>query len=286
VKGESDRGKYEKARMLKTKIGKIRKDYAKDLDSTDLKEKQRATTLWIIDRLALRVGNEKSEDEADTVGCTSLRWEHVEPREPLTLHFDFLGKDCVRFEKDVDLLTECLACERADDRACGECGACLKDKEVNKKIYRNIVQFRKGGKAGDPLFELIDPTVLNKYLNELMPGLSAKVRPPARVQYSRTLHPELSARGRQAAAVSSAACRVNDHVPCRVHDHVPCRVHDHDRLAASDLHRCLHVPHAPCTMPCTMQTYNTGTWRATCHVPCKHASQALRIPLPAVATQL
>jgi len=175
MKGESDRGKYEKARDLKKKIGKIRADYAKQLDSKVLLEKQRATTLWIIDKLALRVGNEKSEDEADTVGCCSLRWEHVEPREPLTLHFDFLGKDCVRFEKDVDLLTECLACERADDRACGECKACAIDKEVNKKIYRNIVEFRKGGQEGNALFELIDPGVLNKYLGELMPGLSAKV---------------------------------------------------------------------------------------------------------------
>jgi len=35
----------------------------------------------LIDRLALRVGNEKSEDEADTVGCCSLRVEHVKLEE-------------------------------------------------------------------------------------------------------------------------------------------------------------------------------------------------------------
>lgn len=38
---------------------------------------QRATALWVIDHLALRVGGEKGEDEADTVGCCSLRKEHV-----------------------------------------------------------------------------------------------------------------------------------------------------------------------------------------------------------------
>ena len=32
---------------------------------------------FFIDKLALRVGNEKGEDEADTVGCCSLRVEHV-----------------------------------------------------------------------------------------------------------------------------------------------------------------------------------------------------------------
>ena len=36
-----------------------------------------ATAMYLIDHLALRVGNEKSEDEADTVGCCSLRVEHV-----------------------------------------------------------------------------------------------------------------------------------------------------------------------------------------------------------------
>ena len=33
--------------------------------------------MWVIDRLALRVGGEKGEDEADTVGCCSLRKEHL-----------------------------------------------------------------------------------------------------------------------------------------------------------------------------------------------------------------
>jgi len=32
---------------------------------------------YLIDKLALRVGNEKTEDEADTVGCCSLRKEHI-----------------------------------------------------------------------------------------------------------------------------------------------------------------------------------------------------------------
>ena len=31
------------------------------------------TAAYLIDKLALRVGNEKSEEEADTVGCCSLR---------------------------------------------------------------------------------------------------------------------------------------------------------------------------------------------------------------------
>ena len=53
--------------------------------------------MWIIDRLALRVGNEKDEDEADTVGCCSLRVEHLKfDEDTKTLTMDFLGKDSMR----------------------------------------------------------------------------------------------------------------------------------------------------------------------------------------------
>jgi len=36
------------------------------------------TAVWIIDNLAIRAGNEKdTTEEADTVGCCSLRIEHI-----------------------------------------------------------------------------------------------------------------------------------------------------------------------------------------------------------------
>ena len=40
--------------------------------------KQIATALYFIDHFALRIGNEKGDDVADTVGVTSLRVEHIE----------------------------------------------------------------------------------------------------------------------------------------------------------------------------------------------------------------
>ena len=80
-KGKSDRSKYNKAAKLCEKIVKIRKSYKSALKSKDKETKQLATAVWVIDRLALRVGGEKDTDEeADTVGCCSLRVEH--------LHFD------------------------------------------------------------------------------------------------------------------------------------------------------------------------------------------------------
>lgn len=77
LRGRSDRKKFEVAQRLKSCVKKIRKAYMADLKSEDPAIMQRATAMWVIDHLALRVGNDKGKDEADTVGCCSLRCEHV-----------------------------------------------------------------------------------------------------------------------------------------------------------------------------------------------------------------
>eukprot|EP00483_Globobulimina_turgida_P005087 UN05097 len=82
-KGQNDRNKYEKARVLKTKIDAIRQDYESKLTARNTMTKQLATAVWMIDRLSIRVGNEKDTDEeADTVGVCSLRKEHITLVEP------------------------------------------------------------------------------------------------------------------------------------------------------------------------------------------------------------
>ena len=47
----------------------------------------------------MRVGDEKDPDEADTVGAITLRAEHIKIEGDI-LHFDFLGKDSVRWVKE------------------------------------------------------------------------------------------------------------------------------------------------------------------------------------------
>ena len=58
-KAYKDRKKYEKARMLKNSIDRIRESYMKMMGDKDLKNKQLGTATYIIDKLALRVGNDK-----------------------------------------------------------------------------------------------------------------------------------------------------------------------------------------------------------------------------------
>eukprot|EP01135_Chromosphaera_perkinsii_P005523 Nk52_evm72s352 gene=Nk52_evmTU72s352 len=149
LKGLNDMKKYEKARELKKHIDKIRSEYKRDMKDKMMFVRQRATALYLIDKLALRAGNEKdSDEEADTVGCCSLRLEHIELVEPRTVKFDFLGKDSIRYENEV---------------------------EVDPQAFANLRIFCKRKNPNDLLFDRLNVSKLNKHLNSLMPGLSAKV---------------------------------------------------------------------------------------------------------------
>lgn len=148
-KGISDFKKFEKARELKSHIENIRKDYKKKLTSELMVDRQIATATYLIDIFALRAGGEKNDDEADTVGCCSLRFEHVFLKKPDTVVFDFLGKDSIRFYQEV---------------------------KVDLQVFKNLKIFKKAPKKpGDDLFDRIDPSVLNKYFQGYMSGLTAKV---------------------------------------------------------------------------------------------------------------
>ena len=54
-------------------IDKIREDYERAWESARVQERQMGVALYFIDKLALRAGHEKDDDEADTVGCCNLK---------------------------------------------------------------------------------------------------------------------------------------------------------------------------------------------------------------------
>ncbi|XP_026546988.1 DNA topoisomerase I, mitochondrial-like, partial [Notechis scutatus] len=104
--------------------------------------------------LALRAGNEKEEGEtADTVGCCSLRVEHIalhsrQGGKENVVEFDFLGKDCIRYYNKVS---------------------------VEKQVFKNLKLFMEEKEPGDNLFDKLSTAMLNKHLQDLMDGLTAKV---------------------------------------------------------------------------------------------------------------
>jgi DNA topoisomerase-1 len=89
------------ANTLKQHITRIRQEYTRDMKDEIMQVRQRATAMALIDRYALRAGNEKGDDEADTVGCCSLRVEHITLSPPDKVLFDFLGKDSIRYVNEV-----------------------------------------------------------------------------------------------------------------------------------------------------------------------------------------
>jgi len=141
--------KYYKAAVLKEKIGTIRSDYTTKLEAKDEADRQLAVCMYLIDRLALRVGNEKdTKEEADTVGCCSLRVEHMQFKDNNMIELDFLGKDSMRYHDTVPVMD---------------------------KVYQNLQKFCKGKKPEHDVFHRVKPQKLNDHLKSLMPGLTAKV---------------------------------------------------------------------------------------------------------------
>ena len=47
--------------------------------------------------------------------------------------------------------------------------------EVEKRVFKNVQLFMDNKKPDDDLFDRLNTTILNEYLNSLMPGLTAKV---------------------------------------------------------------------------------------------------------------
>lgn len=150
LKGLSDMKKFETARKLKKKIKTIRRKYNKDMKSTNIVEKQLATAAWLVDNLALRVGNEKNlQEKADTVGCCNLRVEHVSvDLSTNMLKFDFLAKDSMRY---------------------------VNTTKVPGIVAKNIHSFIQNKTTATDLFDIITTTSLNAYFKGQMPGLTAKV---------------------------------------------------------------------------------------------------------------
>src|SRR5712692_9284497 len=150
LRQERDKLKYDKAKKLEKHLPDLRLFIEKSLVSPDDKIRKLATVAYLIDNLAMRVGDEKEEDEADTVGASTLRVEHLKFL-PHGVEFDFLGKDSVRWEKVLEL-----------DGA-------------NSPVRRNLQEFCAGKKPEDLVFDGVASESVNRFLGKATKDLTAKV---------------------------------------------------------------------------------------------------------------
>ena len=150
LKQERDIAKYDKAKNLAKKIERVKKEIVKDMQSKDSKLKRISTACYLIYRTSMRVGDEKDPEEADTVGATTLRKEHVK----LTgkaIEFDFLGKDYVRWQ-------ETVPAEGQD-----------------KQFHDNLKELVENKKPTEEIFDGITSRHVNVYYSSIVKGLTAKV---------------------------------------------------------------------------------------------------------------
>ncbi len=150
LKQDRDKAKYEKAVKLGNEINKIKDRIVKDMKNKDKKISRIATACYLIYRTSMRVGDEKDPDEADTVGATTLRKEHIKITSD-TIEFDFLGKDSVRWQ-------ETLTVEGHD-----------------KQFQENLKKLIEKKKPKDEIFDDITSRHVNAYYSGIVKGLTAKV---------------------------------------------------------------------------------------------------------------
>ena len=101
VKQEREARKFDRALELDDKLELLRRHINEGLVDPDARRRMIATACYLIDTLCLRVGDEKDPDEADTIGATTLRPEHLSFREGGEVEFRFLGKDAVEWHKSL-----------------------------------------------------------------------------------------------------------------------------------------------------------------------------------------
>ena len=166
IKQEREEAKFEKAVRIGERIEEIRQHIMAGLASDDPKRRMVAAACYLIDKMSLRVGDEKDPDEADTVGATTLRTEHL-TFTPVSVVFDFLGKDSVPWHRELEMPPDVYSVFRE-----------LYDKATDR--IESFLSRRDERTKGDPkkvaqIFSDIGSGSVNRFLGEVDPDLTAKV---------------------------------------------------------------------------------------------------------------
>lgn len=134
--------KYDVARKLYRGLRRVRQRVNQGLKAGD----ETATCVAIIDATCMRVGMEKdASEEADTVGCCSLRVRHVHLLANHTIRFRFPGKDSIMWDTSMK----------------------------NQHVHDNIRALIRNKKKDDLVFST-KPCNVNAFLQSIVPGTSAK----------------------------------------------------------------------------------------------------------------
>lgn len=162
VKQEREAAKFDRAVELHENLDRVRAHIEQGLIDPNAKRRKVATACYLIDALCLRVGDEKDADEADTVGATTLRPEHIKLHPDGTAEFKFLGKDSVLWHKKIALSS--VVRKNLEEL-------------IQKARPSNSINNGKRHPTRDKpqIFPGVRSSNVNAYLAEALPGLTAKV---------------------------------------------------------------------------------------------------------------
>lgn len=148
-KGISDYNKFELVKKLKKDERKIKTAYTNFYnDSSNLKNRQLGTVLYLIDKFGIRPGTKNTDKEEETVGATTLKVCNVKLLKNNSIETDFLGKDSVRYNKVW---------------------------KVDKQIYNNIKSFISGKTKNAQVFDKVTVDSINKFLKQFNDNYTAKL---------------------------------------------------------------------------------------------------------------
>ena len=132
--------KFDLANKLGRNIKKIRTTVHSKLKSAKDRELQKYVVIYLIDKTGIRVGH---ENERGTYGCCTLERQHIKFHHNKTITLRFLGKHSILFHKTFQVCPE---------------------------VYSYLRSVKS-----PQLFPLVEPAIVNRRLDQFMPGLTAKV---------------------------------------------------------------------------------------------------------------
>ncbi|NHJ49508.1 MAG: DNA topoisomerase I [Asgard group archaeon] len=151
IKQQREIDKFDKSKLVGDNLQEIRNKVIDYLKNDSIQKRKIALACYIIDNINMRVGDEKDEDEADTIGTTTLRPEHVTITGS-NVTFNFLGKDSVEWNKEAEFPAMAVT------------------------VLEELITIAKeSGEDKPQIFSDIGSRHVNTFLGDIVEGLTAKI---------------------------------------------------------------------------------------------------------------